>query len=235
MTNVRVSRAALLACVSRVTGVRLPLADSLTHLRHCATKGLLHAQHDAVGAAFIDMFESVNFGYAWEQEVTLVSADVAADADADGNHALDAHDDDGDDHGDEAAGDATEAVVPKVKTWRSDVAGVGPEGKPMVFDFTVVNLAASSYRSKLKTKKNRVLRILKAAEDAKVKEGGRAALRAEALGADLVVLALSSNGAMSERTSDFFGRVVRHARKEGLEDVFIALRTRGRVLTTTGL
>ena len=93
--------------------------------------------------------------------------------------------------------------MPKVKTWRSDVAGVGPEGKPMVFDFTVVNLAAPSYRSKLKTKKNRVLRILKAAEDAKLKEGGRAALRAKALGADLVVLALSSNGAMSERTSDF--------------------------------
>ena len=151
-----------------------------------------------------------------------MSADVAADADADGNHALDEHD--GDDHGDEATGDATEAVVPKVKTWRSDVAGVGPEGKPMVFDFTVVNLAAPSYRSKLKTKKNRVLRILKAAEDAKLKEGGRAALRAKALGADLVVLALSSNGAMSERTSDFFGRIVRHARKEGLEDMRLSFK-----------
>lgn len=66
--------------------------------------------------------------------------------------------------------------------------------------------------------------MLKAAEDAKRKEGSRAWHRAKELGADLVVLAISGNGAMSERTSEFFGRLVRHARKEGLEDMRLSFK-----------
>ena len=107
-------------------------------------------------------------------------------------------------------------------TWKSDLVGYDEEGKLILIDVGVKTLGALSYRGERKTMRSRTQRALDELEREKMKSTTRAAARAKDLGAKLIALAFSSNGAFSRNSQDFFKRVFHHAKLRGLSHMGIS-------------
>ena len=107
-------------------------------------------------------------------------------------------------------------------TWKSDLVGYDDEGKLILIDVGVKTLGALSYRGLRKTMRSRTQRALDDLEIEKTKSTTRAAARAKDLGAKLIALAFSSNGAFSRKSQDFFKRVFHHAKLRGLSHMGIS-------------
>ena len=107
-------------------------------------------------------------------------------------------------------------------TWKSDLVGYDDEGKLILIDVGVKTLGALSYRGLRKTMRSRTQRALDDLEREKTKSTTRAAARAKDLGAKLIALGFSSNGAFSRKSQDFFKRVFHHAKLRGLSHMGIS-------------